>query len=207
MDLSGNLRPMRLLKRLFDILISLSLILLFLPIFCIIAIFIILFDGLPVLFIQNRIGYKGRSFSLIKFRTMRSSKKNIEESFLVGNSSRVTFFGKFLRKSKLDELPQLVNVLFGSMSFVGPRPELKEWVNAYPDRWLKIHSIKPGITDPASILYRHEEKILNASINPKATYREIILPHKLSIYEKYIDNWSFFGDITILFKTIFSIFR
>jgi len=195
------------IKRIFDILVSLFLIIFFLPVCFIIALLIILFDDFPILFIQNRIGYKGKSFSLIKFRTMKSSQSLQKKHFNIGDTSRITLIGSYLRKTKLDELPQLVNVLFGSMSLVGPRPELIEWVNIYPQRWVKIHSIKPGITDPASIVYRNEEKILSGSINPEATYRDKILPHKLSIYENYIDNWSFSGDITILVKTIISLFR
>lgn len=123
-------------------------------------------------------------------------------NFEPGNTTRVTKIGKYLRKTKLDELPQLFNVLKGDLSLVGPRPEVKRWVDIYPERWAKIHSIRPGITDNASILFRNEEEILSGSADPEKTYREMILPIKLDLYENYLKNHSIFGDIKLIFKTV-----
>jgi lipopolysaccharide/colanic/teichoic acid biosynthesis glycosyltransferase len=136
---------------------------------------------------------------------MNSAKANSRGSFHIGNTKMVTRAGTFLRKSKLDELPQLWNVFKGDMSFVGPRPEVRQWVNVYPDRWAIVHTVKPGITDPASIYYRNEEKLLSQIDDPIAFYRDHVLLHKINLYENYIETRSFFGDIYIIFKTIFSL--
>lgn len=122
-------------------------------------------------------------------------------SFDAGSSVRVTRVGKLLRKTKLDELPQLWNVLVGDMSLVGPRPEVRKWVEAYPERWEKVLIVQPGITDPASIEFRNEEELLAAAPNPEAYYRDVILPRKLDLYEEYVRNHTFGGDIAILIKT------
>jgi lipopolysaccharide/colanic/teichoic acid biosynthesis glycosyltransferase len=111
-----------------------------------------------------------------------------------------------LRLTKLDELPQLWNVLRGDMSIVGPRPEVPEWVNVYPERWAKILELRPGITDPASIEFRHEESILCEALDPYATYRDIILPTKLCIYERYVKSHTILGDFVLIWKTVKSIF-
>jgi lipopolysaccharide/colanic/teichoic acid biosynthesis glycosyltransferase len=133
-------------------------------------------------------------------------KKDAEKgAFDAGDSSRVTKVGRFLRKSKLDELPQLLNVLFGSMSFVGPRPEVEKWVHVYPERWKIVHSVKPGITDNASLEFRNEEEILAASLDKEKTYRDEILPRKLELYEAYVKKHSFLTDVEIILKTILSI--
>jgi lipopolysaccharide/colanic/teichoic acid biosynthesis glycosyltransferase len=127
--------------------------------------------------------------------------------FEPGNLSRITSFGRYLRKTKLDELPQLLNVLMGDMSLVGPRPEVKKWVAVYPERWAAIHKVRPGITDPASLIYRNEEALLAGSGEPEKVYREELLPQKLSLYEEYLRKRSFFMDFSIIMKTIFSVFR
>ena len=129
-----------------------------------------------------------------------------EGSFEPGDLYRVTRIGKFLRKSKLDELPQLVNILKSDMSLVGPRPEVEKWIALYPERWKRILSVPPGLTDNASIEFRNEEELLAGSGNPEKTYKETILPKKLELYEDYILNHSFTGDIKLIFKTILSIF-
>lgn len=123
-------------------------------------------------------------------------------SFDAGNSSRITPFGRFLRKTKLDELPQLFNVLKGEMSIVGPRPEVKQWTEVYPEKWQIVHTVKPGITDNASIEFRNEEELLAQSVDPIKTYREEILPRKLDLYIEYVNKQSFGGDLKIIFKTI-----
>lgn len=205
--LHDHLRLIGVLKRLFDIFMSFSFIFLIFPIFIILIFFVFLFDGRPVFFLQNRVGRYGADFVLLKFRTMTINSASAAGSFDIGSTSRVTKFGNFLRKSKFDELPQLINVLRGDMSLVGPRPEIRQWVNAYPELWEKVHTIRPGITDPASIIYRNEETILEASSNPEITYREKVLPHKLYLYEKYVDKRTFLGDIKIIFQTFLALFR
>ena len=115
--------------------------------------------------------------------------------------------GRILRGTKLDELPQLLNVLKGDMSLVGPRPEVARWVAAYPERWALVHSVRPGITDPASVAYRREEALLAAAENPDETYRNVILPHKLSLYEDYTRNAGFATDLVVIVKTIVAVIR
>ncbi len=192
-------------KRFFDLFFSLSGIIILLPLGIIISLLIIFDCGFPVFFIQNRVGRYGKIFHLIKFRTMRTKKTSKYGSFDAGNNSRVTTSGKILRKTKLDELPQLINVFWGDMSFIGPRPEVEKWVSIYPDRWSVVLSVKPGITDNASILFRNEEEILSQSANPEECYKNKILPTKLTHYEQYTINQSFWGDIVILIKTIIAV--
>ena len=156
----------------------------------------------PIFFIQQRVGKKGKSFNLIKFRTMKVASGKSTGSFDAGDTSRITPVGFFLRKYKLDELPQLLNVFLGEMSFVGPRPEVKQWTLVYPEKWKVVHSVKPGITDNASIEFRNEELILAESEDPLKTYEEVILPRKLDLYIDYVQARSFWGDITIILKTI-----
>ena len=133
------------------------------------------------------------------------SQKNSVASFDAGDSSRITGLGSFLRRTKLDELPQLWNVFKGDMSFVGPRPEVRKWVEVYPDRWAKVLTVKPGITDPASICYRNEEELLAQAEDPTAYYRDQVLPHKLDLYEEYVQTRTFWGDILLILKTISSV--
>ncbi len=142
---------------------------------------------------------------LFKFRTMTVRKGTEQGSFDAGSAARVTRVGAFLRKTKLDELPQLWNVLKGDMSLVGPRPEVRKWVEAYPERWARVLTVRPGITDPASIEFRNEEDILAASPDPERTYREVILPRKLDLYEEYVRTRSFWGDVGILLKTVWAV--
>jgi lipopolysaccharide/colanic/teichoic acid biosynthesis glycosyltransferase len=194
-------------KRVFDILASALMLIILLPVEIIIAFIIYYEDRESVFFKQKRIGLNQKPFILYKFRTMSTSNNSSNENFDAGDQSRVTKIGKVLRKTKLDELPQLLNVLIGDMSLVGPRPEVKKWVDIYPQQWAFILTMKPGITDNAAILYRNEEEILATVINPEVHYREIILPQKLNIYKNYILNHSFIGDIQIIFKTIFSIVK
>jgi lipopolysaccharide/colanic/teichoic acid biosynthesis glycosyltransferase len=130
----------------------------------------------------------------------------VEPAFDAGDTKRVTRPGSFLRKTKLDELPQLWNVLIGDMSFVGPRPEVRQWVDAYPERWAQVHQVKPGITDPASIYFRNEEDLLAKSEDPKAFYMEHILPQKLDLYIQYVKTQSFRRDVSLIFKTILAVF-
>ncbi len=161
----------------------------------------------PILFRQERVGRNGRTFVLLKFRTMRVAEGTEKGSFDAGGSVRITPLGRILRRTKLDELPQLWNVLTGDLSLVGPRPEVRRWVEAYPDRWASVLTVRPGITDPASILYRNEEAILARCSDPEAEYRDRVLPHKLSLYEEYVKTRSFSGDLIILFRTLWVLAR
>ncbi len=186
----------------FDIIFSGIGLLLLTPLLIIVSGMILISDGLPVLFRQTRVGINNSNFLLNKFRTMRVEREAASGTFDAGDSSRITKIGVFLRKTKLDELPQLWNVFIGDMSFVGPRPEVRKWVDAYPQRWAKVLTVKPGITDPASIYYRNEEELLAQADDPVACYRDQILPHKLDLYEEYVRTRTFWGDLILIFKTI-----
>jgi lipopolysaccharide/colanic/teichoic acid biosynthesis glycosyltransferase len=195
------------MKRTFDILAALAGLALLSPLFVLITLAVWLGSGFPVLFRQARVGAGGRAFRLVKFRTMSVLKGSENGSFDAGSVSRVTPFGRFLRKTKLDELPQLWNVLTGDMSLVGPRPEISQWAEAYPERWARVLTVRPGITDPASIVYRNEEELLARSADPARTYRDLILPHKLDLYENYVRTRTFFGDFKILIQTLWTVAR
>jgi len=172
------------------------------PLLIIIGLLILIDDKRPVLYKQNRVGKDGKLFVILKFRSMRVVSKSKSGTFEPGNLTRITNIGKFIRKTKIDELPQLINVLKGDMSIVGPRPEVEKWISVYPERWRKILKIKPGITDNASISFYNEEKLLSESNDPEFTYRNIILPKKLELYEDYVENNSFYGDLKLIFNTI-----
>lgn len=189
------------MKRLFDFTVSLIGLILLSPFFLIIGVCIKLDSFGPVFFKQKRVGQLGKLFVLYKFRSMSVDEYAAEGLFEPGNNIRVTGIGRFLRKTKIDELPQLINVLKGEMSIVGPRPEVEKWVSAFPERWKKVHSVKPGITDNASILFRNEEALLADSKDPEKTYKESILPKKLELYEQYVVNQSLVGDVKLIFKT------
>ncbi len=192
-------------KRSFDLFVTLAALIVAAPGLVAIAIAIWLTDGRPIIFRQKRIGHGGVPFTLYKFRSMRSMGDSNTDSFNAGNTTRITFIGRFLRWAKLDELPQLWNVLRGDMALVGPRPEVEEWVAAYPERWSRIHRVRPGMTDPASIIYRHEERLLKDAIDPERVYREVILPRKLALNEQYINTQSFWRDIAIILRTVVAV--
>ena len=186
----------------FDITFASLGLLLLSPLLIIVSGIILIFDGRPIFFRQTRVGINGADFILNKFRTMNVVREAASGAFDAGDTSRITKIGAFLRKTKLDELPQLWNVFKGDMSLVGPRPEVRKWVDAYPERWAKVLTVKPGITDPASIYYRNEEELLAQADDPVACYRDQILPHKLDLYEEYVMTRTFLGDIVLIFKTI-----
>lgn len=193
------------LKRAFDIVVSLIGVVLLMPLLLTVVIVSLIANGAPVFFLQKRVGYNGRHFKVIKFRTMAVAA-DIKDIFTLGESQRTTKIGKILRKTKIDEIPQLFNVLRGDMSLVGPRPEVPEWVKVYPERWARVHKVLPGITDPASLVYRNEEIILSESEDPKRMYRNVILPHKLALYERYVRERSLKSDVCIIFKTVKALF-
>jgi len=193
------------MKRFLDIVASALLLIALLPFFIIIALLIVVTDGRPVFFKQDRMGKGCKLFKLYKFRTMSVLKSAEKGSFDAGNNLRVTSIGAILRKSKMDELPQLLNVLFGDMSVVGPRPEVEKWTKVYPERWNKVLAVRPGITDNASIEFRNEEELLNKSSNPEELYKNEILPKKLDLYEKYIEENSVVSDFLILLRTFIAL--
>lgn len=191
------------MKRSFDFLGALLALLALLPLGLIIGLLIKVTDFGPVLFKQERVGKGGHLFILYKFRSMSVSNEARNGLFTPGDCSRITYIGRILRKTKLDELPQLINILKGEMSFVGPRPEVKQWVDEYPERWRRVLTVLPGITDFASIKFRNEEELLNRSESPEDTYRHVILPQKLTLNEMYVANQSLIGDLKLMLKTIY----
>ncbi len=193
------------LKRLFDFLLSALGLILLSPIFILIAVAIKLDSKGDVFYFQNRMGKNFREFRLFKFRTM-STGADTKGLLTVGmKDNRITRVGYFLRKNKLDELPQLVNVLIGDMSLVGPRPEVKLYTDLYSEAQKQVLSVKPGITDLASIRYSNENEILATFDNPEQAYIEKIMPEKLKLNLQYISNQSLLGDIKIILQTVFKI--
>lgn len=188
-------------KRCFDICASLFGIILFLPFYILISLLIKLTSKGPVLFKQIRVGKNGKKFKICKFRTMivDAEKKGLQ--ITVGEDKRITKIGKILRKTKVDEMPQLFNVFLGQMSFVGPRPEVPKYVEQYNNEQNQILLIKPGITELSSIIYRNESEELAKSSEPDKLYVEEIMPKKININLKYIKKMSLFYDIKLIFKT------
>lgn len=188
-------------KRCFDVFASLfGLLFLAIP-FVFIAIAIKTSSKGPVYFRQERVGKNGKLFRIFKFRTMVSDAESKGMQITVGADSRITKVGKFLRKTKIDELPQLINVLLGQMSFVGPRPEVPRYVELYTDYQRNVLRIKPGITELASIIYKDENEVLAQSDDPEKTYIEEIMPKKIEINMEYIQKMNVFYDIKLIFKT------
>jgi len=188
--------------RFFDILFSLIGLIILIPLFIVISIAIKIESKGSVFYIQHRIGKNGKGFKLFKFRSMfiGSEKKGL---ITIGNSdSRITRIGKFIRAYKIDELPQLVNVLIGDMSMVGPRPEVKKYVDLYTIEQSKILNVRPGITDDASIYFRNENELLSLVDNPEEYYIQVILPHKINLNMAFINNPSIAKYFSVIYKTI-----
>jgi len=193
-------------KRLFDVSLSLVGLILLSPLFVIVMLLIKIDSTGTVLFLQTRVGRYGKKFRILKFRTMVDKPSKLKVT--TGDDSRVTKVGKWLRKYKVDELPQLINVLKGDMSLVGPRPEVPEFVEYYPEKTRElILSVLPGITDDAAIKFSDENKLLSCSDDPKRTYIENILPKKLKMYEEYVRTQSFFRDVWLIFLTVKKILK
>ena len=192
------------LKRTFDIILSIFAIFLLFPSFLVVSFLIVIDSGFPKFFLQKRIGRDAKEFNIIKFRTMKKNNENI--TITVSDDSRITRIGKYLRKTKIDELPEILNVLFGQMSFVGPRPDVKGYADKLKGANRKILALRPGITGPASLKYYNEEYILSQKSNPKKYNDEVIFPDKVKINMDYFHNRSFFLDLKIIFATIFRIF-
>lgn len=189
-------------KRVFDILFSiLGLIIMFIPMIIISILIKTQSDG-PVFFRQVRVGKNGKDFEILKFRTMIVDAEKKGKQITIGDDPRITKIGSFLRKTKLDEFPQLINVLKGEMSFVGPRPEVRHYVEMYNEEQKKVLLIRPGITDRASIIFRDEAQLLAKSDNPEETYIHEIMPKKLEYNLDYIRNFSVWTDIRLILETL-----
>ncbi len=193
-------------KRLFDLFVSATGLMVLLPGMFLISLLTKLTSRGPVFYRQERVGRGGRNFKIVKFRTMQIDADEIGPSITAGGDPRITHFGRFMRALKLDELPQLWNVLKGDMSLVGPRPEVPLYVRSYNEEQKKVLMIRPGITDPSSITYRYEEELLATHANPEAFYQEVILPHKLSLNLEYLRSISFKQDLSLLARTLFCLF-
>jgi len=193
--------------RFFDFLFSLLGLIILLPFFMIIGIAIVINSRGGIFYLQKRVGRSNRDFRLVKFRTMYSGSEK-QGGLTVGiRDPRITRIGIFLRKFKLDELPQLINVLTGEMSLVGPRPELRKYVDLYSEEQKKVLQVRPGITDIASLEYINENELLGASADPERTYIELIMPAKLELNRKYLRNPSAGNYFRIIGLTIKKIFR
>jgi lipopolysaccharide/colanic/teichoic acid biosynthesis glycosyltransferase len=189
------------IKRGIDILFSLIGLICLFPFFIFISFFIFITSKGGVFFVQLRVGKNNKDFKLYKFRTMFLNSVSKGLLTVGNNDKRITKLGYYLRKNKLDELPQLINVLNGTMSLVGPRPEVRKYVNLYNFEQKSILDVKPGITDLASIMYYNENEILANSVNPEQTYINEIMPIKLELNKQYINEMSLLTDLKIIFKT------
>lgn len=194
------------MPRIIEFFLALIGLLLLSPFLILIAIAVRLDSGKPVFFIQERVGKKGKPFNLYKFRTMIRLAHRGGYLTVGSNDTRVTRVGKRLRKTKLDELPQLFNVLKGDMSFVGPRPEVIKYVELYTEEQRRVLNVRPGITDLASIEFFNENELLGQSSRPEQTYIEEIMPKKLEINLRYLEKKSFFNDVIVIWKTVIRIF-
>lgn len=192
------------LKRVFDIIASFCGIVILFPIMIVIGIIIKLTSKGPILFRQVRVTKNGKLFKINKFRTMKENSEG-NKQITVGNDLRITGIGKVLRKTKLDELPQLFNVIKGEMSLVGPRPEVPKYVNLYNEEQRKILEVPAGITDYASIYFSNESELLGKSDAPEKFYIEKIMPYKIELNQKYIQNIGILTDIKIIILTILKI--
>lgn len=192
-------------KRAFDMCAVLASTFISVPLICIVAVCIALTSKGPVFFSQERMGKKFSRFKLFKFRTMVVDAADRGPLVTKGSDPRITKVGSFLRKSKLDELPQLFNVLKGDMSIVGPRPEVEKYALLFRDKYEVILSIMPGITDYATLEYRDEQEVLNKYTDTEVGYTKEVLPAKIALYEKYLLEMSFTTDLKIIVRTILRI--
>jgi lipopolysaccharide/colanic/teichoic acid biosynthesis glycosyltransferase len=194
------------MKRFFDIFVSILGLIILLPVLLAVSVAIKIGDRGPVFYKATRVGLDGHLFRMFKFRTMIVNADKHGPSSASLSDSRITSTGKFLRKHKMDEIPQLINVLMGDMSLVGPRPEEKRFTDLFNESELIILSVKPGITDWASIWNSNEASLLEGSIDPDKTYMELIRPKKIQLQIYYVNNCSFFIDLKILFLTFIKLF-
>lgn len=195
------------MKRLFDIVASGLGLLVLSPLFLILAIWIKLDSKGPVFYRQVRVGRNNKDFRIYKFRSMRVGSDKGSLVTIGGHDPRITKSGYFIRKFKFDELPQLINVFVGDMSLVGPRPEVRHYVDYWTPEQMHVLNVRPGITDPASIKFRNENELMEQAEDPEKYYIEVIMQQKLKLYLEYVNNHSFFGDIGLIFKTFWVIVK
>jgi lipopolysaccharide/colanic/teichoic acid biosynthesis glycosyltransferase len=195
------------IKRAFDILFAGMGLVLLVPLLAIVALLIKLDSKGPVFFKQERIGRRFHPFHIYKFRTMRDDRSRERGLITVGADPRITQVGGFLRKTKLDELPQLINVLKGDMSFVGPRPEVPKYVQVFRRDYEDILRVRPGITDLASLKYRDEAFLLGKAENPEEEYLSHVLPDKIKLAKDYVQRSSLLFDVGLILKTMFKVFN
>jgi lipopolysaccharide/colanic/teichoic acid biosynthesis glycosyltransferase len=196
---------MQMMKRLMDIVLALTGLVILSPVFAATALFIKRDSEGPVFFRQERMGKGFRPFMIYKFRTMTTGAETRGARITVGGDTRITRIGHLLRKCKIDELPQLYNVLKGDMSLVGPRPEVREYVELFKREYAKLLRIRPGITDPASLRYSEEETVLSSADNWQADYTDRILPEKIRLSLGYVEKHDIFTDVGLIFRTLFKI--
>lgn len=194
------------LKRIFDIVISGCGIIVLSPLFLVIAIWIKLDSKGPVFYRQVRVGKENKDFRIFKFRSMKEGSDNGSLVTIGERDSRITRSGHFIRKFKLDELPQLINVFMGDMSLVGPRPEVRHYVDYWTPTQMHVLDVRPGITDPASIKFRNENQLLDKADNPEEYYINVIMQEKIRLYLEYVENHSLWYDIKLIFQTIKVVF-
>lgn len=195
------------MKRLFDIVASACGLILLSPLFFIVSVWIKLDSIGPVFYRQVRVGRYNKDFRIFKFRSMRVGADKGSLVTIGGRDPRVTRIGYYLRKFKIDELPQLINVFIGDMSLVGPRPEVRHYVNYWTPEQLHTLDVRPGITDPASIKFRNENELMESAEDPESFYINVIMQEKLKLYLEYVHNASFWYDIKLIFKTIYTVVK
>ena len=193
------------MKRLFDIVASGCGLIVLSPVFLVLAIWIKLDSSGPVFYRQVRVGRGNKDFRIFKFRSMRVGSDKGSLVTIGGHDPRITRSGYFIRKFKLDEFPQLINVFIGDMSLVGPRPEVRHYVDYWTPEQLHVLDVRPGITDPASIRFRNENELMEQAEDPEKYYIEVIMQEKIKLYLEYVQNHSFLGDIGLIFKTFWVI--
>jgi len=193
--------------RFFDIVISFLLLILLSPFFIIIALLVKFSSSGPVIFVQKRVGRNNVDFNMYKFRTMRANTAKLSSLTVGSRDSRITGPGFYLRKFKLDELPQLFNVLKGDMSIVGPRPELRKFVDMYTPEQLFVLNVRPGITDYASLAYKNENELLAKVNDPEKFYINEVMPAKIALNKHYISNKGIKSYFFIIFRTVFAVFN
>lgn len=193
------------MKRLFDIVASVCGLIVLSPLFFIVSVWIKLDSPGPVFYRQVRVGRYNKDFKIFKFRSMRVGADKGSLVTIGGRDPRVTRIGYYLRKFKIDELPQLINVFTGDMSLVGPRPEVRHYVNYWTPEQLHALDVRPGITDPASIKFRNENELMESAEDPESFYINVIMQEKLKLYLEYVQNASFWYDIKLIFKTFYAI--
>lgn len=195
------------IKRGLDFFFSLIFLIILMPFFIIIALLIIIDDGFPIMYRQTRVGKNGNLFKILKFRTMKRNADALGKLTISDKDPRITKIGYVLRKYKIDELPQLWNILKGEMSFIGPRPEVPEYVALYNTEQRDVLNVRPGFSDYASLDYINENEILSMYSTPEEAYTNIVMPQKLQLSLKYIHDMSIKTDMSIAIKTIIKIFN